>query len=42
MEVEENEANTLSSWQRYLRKMGSSLVCRKAGLVFCYKIEAVF
>lgn len=42
IEVEESEANVLSSWQRYFRKMSSYLNGVKAGLAFCYKIKAIF
>lgn len=40
--VEEREANALSCWQRYFRKMGSNFDSVKAGLASCYKIKSIF
>lgn len=42
IEVKESEANVLSSWQRYFRKMSSNLNGVKVGLAFYYKIKAIF
>lgn len=40
--VEEREANALSCWQRYFRKMGSNFDGVKPSLASCYKIKSIF